>query len=46
MEIMKIENPIDERLPWHKLEVERLMVVLDTSFVSGSATDFASGAQP
>ena len=38
------EKTVEERLPWHKPEVERLNVSLDTKFNGGSSTDGATGS--
>ena len=40
MEIMPTETQIDERLPWHKPEVTRISVSLDTRFDTDSGVDF------
>jgi len=40
------ENAVEERLPWHKPEVERLNVSLDTKFREGSNTDGVTGSAP
>ena len=34
-----MENPIEERLPWHKPEILRLQVSLDTRNDGGSGGD-------
>ncbi len=36
----------EPRLPWHKPEVERLNVSLDTGFTKGSVTDAGTGSTP
>ena len=38
------EKTVEERLPWHKPEVERLTVSLDTKFNGGSSTDGFTGS--
>lgn len=44
METSYIELKTEERLPWHKPEIQRLVVTLDTQFRSGSATDGHDGS--
>lgn len=39
MEIVQSQNATEERLPWHKPELERLNVTLDTRSLLGSGTD-------
>ena len=39
MEIIQNQTPTEERLPWHKPELERLNVTLDTHSLRGSGTD-------
>lgn len=39
MEIKNAEPKTEERLPWHKPAVERLVVSLDTRTGTGSGTD-------
>jgi hypothetical protein len=41
MEIIQNQTPTEERLPWHKPELERLSVTLDTQDLRGSGTDGA-----
>jgi hypothetical protein len=38
------EKTVEERLPWHKPEVERLNVSLDTRIRGGSVTDGVTGS--
>lgn len=44
MENTNMEPKTEERLLWHKPEIQRLTVSLDTSGASGSATDGRSGS--
>jgi hypothetical protein len=39
MEIKHTDPQNEERLPWHKPEVQRLVIVQDTKNTSGSGTD-------
>lgn len=44
MELKTAELKAEDRLPWHKPEVERLSVSLDTSGELGSLSDGAARA--
>jgi hypothetical protein len=39
MEFPNARPQIEERLPWHQPEIQRLVVSLDTKFGTGSAVD-------
>ncbi len=41
-----LDEPTQELLLWHKPEVMRISVSLDTGFISGSHTDGFSGSLP
>jgi len=40
-----INEPVQELLPWHKPEIQRLAISLDTQFIQGSNTDGFSGSE-
>jgi hypothetical protein len=46
MEIKHTETQIEELLPWHKPEVQRLVVVQDTKDSTGSGPDGLTVERP
>ena len=46
MENMPKQTPAVERLPWHKPEVQRLVVNLDTRDAIGSGVDLLNEENP
>ena len=45
MESNVIELKAEERLPWHKPEMARLIVSMDTAFAPGSGVDLEHGSR-
>jgi hypothetical protein len=46
MEATFSQTPADERLPWHKPGVQRLVITVDTGFGPGSGEDLVNGENP
>lgn len=46
MEVKALELDTEERLPWHKPEMERLSVSIDTADGAFSGTDGFNGSLP
>jgi hypothetical protein len=46
MEAIANETLIEERLPWHKPEVQLLVINIDTRTGGGSGIDLVNGENP